>query len=391
MPIKMKDQIDYSLIWKYFNSSLSKEENEELKEWIQADKSHQEYFQKLEKQIKSGDTGIEQLDSYKALKNIKLAPKHKKSYKWPLSIAASILIIVAAYMGYELFKPRAQELIITENIQFEPGVKKATLVLDSGEKLELESKKDTLIKEAETLIENSDDQLNYTSVSKKKKVLKPKKEQKFNTLIVPRGGEYNLVLSDGTEIKLNSESILKYPIHFNKKERFVHLSGEAFFEVKTDSLRPFIIKSGDHIVKVYGTSFNIKSYDNEKVIATTLVEGKVTISDNRKNAKEHLLQPGFQSIYDKNTSEFKQIKVDIKQYTSWKDGRFYFRNMRLDEMTEILGRWYDVEFEFKNENLKALRFNGNLKRYDNIQNILNQLRKTNEITFTAYEKIIYVN
>jgi ferric-dicitrate binding protein FerR (iron transport regulator) len=96
-------------------------------------------------------------------------------------------------------------------------------------------------------------------------------------------------------------------------------------------------------------------------------------------------------MYKKESAEFEQKKVDIKQFTSWKDGRFYFRNMPVEEITQILGRWYNVEFKFKNKDAKKLTFTGNLKRYENIQSILNQLGKTNEITFYAYDQIIYVD
>ncbi len=387
----MKNKIDYSLIWKYFNATLNNKEQEELNQWLQEDKSHQAYFEKLKSRQQQKEVDYVIKDSQNAWEDIRLTSKQNKNYKWQFGVAASFIFIVLAYFGYIYFKPNSQDLIPGNEIRFEPGEKRATLVLDNGERLDLDSKKDTLIKEAATVIRNKESQLNYQPVVQAKREDKKVIQEKFNTLIVPRGGEYNLLLSDGTEIKINSESILKYPVKFTKGHRHVQLIGEAFFNVKTDSLSPFIVASGKHIVKVYGTSFNIKSYQNEDKIITTLVEGKVSVSDNLKNVNECLLEPGYQSIYKKSSPGFELQKVDINQFVSWKDGRFYFRNMRLDEMTNILGRWYNVEFEFKNKEAKNLRFNGNLKRYENIQTILNQLRKTNEITFTAYEEIIYVN
>lgn len=388
----MKDSFDYSIIWKYFNASLTASEDEKLNEWLDASPTHNIYFENLKaQQENNANTDNFSINSSSVWRNIKLAPKRKKQHFWKIGIAASVLLIVAAYFGYEALKTEPEQIIYSvENIQFEPGVKKATLILDSGEKLELESEKDTLIHEAEVIIKNSKSQLNYQT-SRKVTAKELEQEIKYNTLIVPRGGEYNLILSDGTEVKLNSETILKYPIIFEEDQRNIQLVGEAYFNVKTDSLRPFVVTSGEHVVKVYGTSFNLKSYKNDNYTATTLVEGLVTVSSNASTAVEQVLTPGYQSIYHKESNKFEQQKVNMKEYTSWKDGRFYFRNMRLDEMTQVLGRWYDVEFQFKNENAKGLKFNGNLKKYENIQTILNQLVKTNEITFSAYEKIIYVD
>lgn len=387
----MKKDIDYSIIWKYFNASLSTSEEKELNDWLDADIKHLQHFEKLKEkqpQIPHTDSNISNSDI--AWQNIRLTPKHPKRHFWKIGVAASILLIVGVYSGYKLHIEKANKIISAENIQIEPGVKKATLVLNSGQKLELESKKDTLIKEAEVTIENSNSELNYKK-NEKEKAPKRAKEIQYNTLIVPRGGEYDLILSDGTEVKINSESILRYPVVFEKGKRNVELIGEAFFHVKTDSLRPFFVTSAEHQVKVYGTSFNVKSYKNDDYIATTLVSGKVTVSSDKKDAAEQLLKPGYQSIYKKESAEFEQKQVDIKEFTAWKDGRFYFRNMPLEEITQILARWYDVDFKFKNKTVKNLTFNGNLKRYDNIQLILNQLGKTNEITFYAYDQIIYVD
>jgi transmembrane sensor len=383
--------MDYSILWKYFNASLSKTEEEELNKWLATDKKHALYFERLkEQQAQNLNTGNFNINSSDAWKNIKKAPKRQKQHFWKIGIAASILLLIATYFATEIFISEPETLLSAENIQFDPGVKKATLILDSGEEVKLESKRDTLIHEADVTIKNTKSQLNYQT-SKELTNKKVKQEIKYNTLIVPRGGEYNLTLSDGTEVKVNSESILKYPVTFTNEHRNVQLIGEAFFEVKTDSLRPFTVTSGEHIVKVYGTSFNVKSYQNDDYIATTLVEGKVAVSTTIKDAIEQELKPGCQSVYQKELNEFNQQKVNIKEFTAWKEGRFYFRDMRLDEMTEILGRWYDVEFQFRNENTKGLTFNGNLKKYENIQTILNQLVKTNEITFYAYDKIIYVD
>lgn len=130
-------------------------------------------------------------------------------------------------------------------------------------------------------------------------------------------------------------------------------------------LRPFIVRSGNISIKVYGISFNVNSYDNEENIATTPVEGKVKVFT-ADNKLEEELKPREQTIYSKNLFTIEKKSVDIGEFTSWKEGRFYFRSMRMDQINKILLRWYDVNFEFKNDDIRSLRFNGNSKRYNNI-------------------------
>ncbi|MCL3781354.1 FecR family protein [Prolixibacteraceae bacterium JC049] len=381
----MKGRIDYELIWKSFNDNLSESEQEELNEWLQSDEKHLAFFNNMKK-VKSGTSWKSYSASQKKATwgKLNLTKKNNKTLYRRLTAIASVAVVLFGIVIWQML-PKPVEPVLAQNISFDPGVKKATLVLNSGKKLELTAKKDTVIKRKNVLIKNNNSQLNYHATPKKVK------KTKFNKLMVPRGAEYYLTLSDGTNVWVNSETIIRYPVVFEKKRRRVEVIGEAYFEVKTDSLRPFIVMSGEHSVVVYGTSFNVKSYPNEDQIETTLVEGKVKVKANFLEQRETFLTPGHQSVFSKKTGSLKKQKVNTKPYTSWKDGRFYFRNMTLEEIMGTLERWYDVKFVFKNEKDKLLRFNGNLKRYDNIQTILNQLMKTNEITFTAYENIIHVN
>ncbi|MCK3685434.1 FecR family protein [Maribellus sp. YY47] len=385
----MKDFIDYKIIWKYFNSWLSEEEKEELHRWLDESSEHRDYFSRLQATY-NAPKEHPVVNAPKAWKKIAIDNPFRMKYR--LLFRAAAFIFVLCSLGIVIYWQKTQpqkELIALEEIKFEPGIKKATLVLDNGSKLDLEAEKDTLIQQAEVTIKNNDSRLNYQANHQRKKEDK-ENTIVYNTLMVPRGGEYDLEFSDGTKVTINSGSVLRYPVNFGKGPREVQLIGEAFFEVKTDSTRPFIVHSANLAVKVYGTSFNINSYDEEQQITTTLVEGKVKVCLCDNNVEQELT-PGEQSIYSKNSLSIEKKTVDVMEFTSWKDGRFYFRNMRMDEITKILSRWYDVDFKFENNDIRSIRFNGNLKRYDNIQNVLNKLSKTNEITFTAYEKTIFLN
>lgn len=389
----MKDFIDYSIIWKFIHSNLDEEEKNELDRWLEADTGHRAYFEKAVQDAKN-KTIIESTSVNKNPKTVQTFISVKKSFRQKTiylgKVAALVLLIVSAGYGVFILNKNPEKELNLSEISFDPGIQKATLVLNNGEQLDLEAGKDTLLLQKETEIRNSGSKLQYQTLSKNKQF--PEEETiQYNTLLVPRGGEYTLVLSDETKVHLNSESILKFPVNFTGDVREVHLKGEAYFEVKTDASRPFIVNTGSVITKVFGTSFNVNSYPEKDLITTTLVEGNVTISKVGANAAEVQLLPGEQGNFSKTGETIQKTKVDISEYTAWKDGRFVFRDKTLQEITDILGRWYDVDFVFENRDISTIRFTGNLKRYENIQQILSKISKTNEIKFTAYEKTIYLN
>lgn len=389
----MKDFIDYSIIWKFIHSNLDEEEKNELDRWLEADTGHRAYFEKAVQDAKN-KTITESTSVNKNPKTVQTFISVKKSFRQKTiylgKVAALVLLIVSAGYGVFILNKNPEKELNLSEISFDPGIQKATLVLNNGEQLDLEAGKDTLLLQKETEIRNSGSKLQYQTFSKNKQF--PEEEAiQYNTLLVPRGGEYTLVLSDETKVHLNSESILKFPVNFTGDVREVHLKGEAYFEVKTDASRPFIVNTGSVITKVFGTSFNVNSYPEKDLITTTLVEGNVTISKVGANAAEVQLLPGEQGNFSKTGETIQKTKVDISEYTAWKDGRFVFRDKTLQEITDILGRWYDVDFVFENRDISTIRFTGNLKRYENIQQILSKISKTNEIKFTAYEKTIYLN
>lgn len=386
----MKKQIDYWLIWKSLNDTLTDSEKNKLENWLQSDISHKDYYEKIKRRhhqnIKNNLDPDVNLDvAWKRVSSKHINAKFFHRYVKLISIAAGIILVLL--LGYySQDRPVGEDRLVSlENISVSPGMKKATLILNDGEKVELDSSKNIILEKSDVLIRNSNKSLDYQHTSNQIPA------ENFNQLVVPRGGEYFLRLADGTEIWVNSETVLRYPVVFGQNERRIELIGEAYFEVKSDSLWPFIVASGEQTIRVLGTSFNVKSYADEDEIVTSLVEGVVTIQVNGENTFWEILEPGIQSVYIKGSDRIKLQKVDMKQFTSWKDGRFYFRKKPVGEILKTLSRWYDVEFVVKSIDLEQLQFNGNLKRYDNIQPILNQLSKTNEIKFSAYGKTIIVD
>ena len=170
-----------------------------------------------------------------------------------------------------------------------------------------------------------------------------------NTLVVPRGGFYSIVLSDGTKIRLNAESRLIYPVAFTGQERVVQLTGEAYFEVAAEIDHPFRVICGTREVVVTGTKFNISTYTGE--LCATLAEGTVSVANGRE---QQCLQPGQQAVVSDEEICVRQVETSL--YTAWVEGKFVFDNARLEDIVKTLTRWYDVEFDFKEPSLKELTF-----------------------------------
>lgn len=213
---------------------------------------------------------------------------------------------------------------------------------------------------------------------------KQEKETCSNRLEVPRGGEYHLILSDGTKVWMNSESRLEYPMTFGDS-REVKLEGEAYFEVTRDTARPFLVHVDGMSVKVLGTEFNVNTHREQKV-QTVLVKGKVEIEAD--GGQVAILKPGEMGELTGKRVEVK--RVNIRKYTAWRYGEFYFENATLDEIMEELMSWYGMEAVFINQSLRERKFSGVLKRGETVQDILRKIERTTSVHFTIQNKIIKI-
>lgn len=212
-------------------------------------------------------------------------------------------------------------------------------------------------------------------------------EMKYNILSVPNGGEYQVILADGTHVHLNAASELKYPVFFSGDKREVFLKGEAFFDVAKDSEHPFIVKVGPMHVKVLGTRFNINAYRTDGIYETTLTEGKVEVS-NQMTTKRVVLSPNQQAQL--KDGQLSVREVDASLYTSWINGKFYFEKEFLSEITAQLERWYDIHFFFTREALKQEKFTGVILKDYTIEQILTIIEKTTNVKFSVNGKTVVV-
>lgn len=202
-------------------------------------------------------------------------------------------------------------------------------------------------------------------------------EIKYATESTYRGEQKTVTLPDGSVVRLNAESSITFPEQFASSDtRDIQLTGEAFFEVRRDEERPFIIRSANVITTVLGTEFNVRAYPGDKTIAVTVATGKVRIeaSDNQQtNTRSEILLPGEQGLYDHLSASLVKSPVNIEKFLAWKDGTILLEGASLEEATEILGRWYDADFVFKNPGLKTCTIDGKF-RNDELENILENLR-----------------
>ncbi|HEX5553503.1 MAG TPA: FecR domain-containing protein [Chitinophagaceae bacterium] len=272
---------------------------------------------------------------------------------------------------------------VKDNIQ--PGGNKAVLTLASGKRLILDSMHNGLMAHQGNtkVLKLNGGQLAYEGVKGDKQ-----KEQKllYNTIATPRGGQYRIILADGTKIWLNAASSLHFPTAFTGRTRTVTVSGEVYLEVAKDPGRPFIVQAGGARVEVLGTRFNVNTYD-EKVVRTTLANGAIRISERDES---RLLRPGEQAILDKKTAAINIRKVRVDRVLAWKAGFFSFNNTNIRTIMEEVARWYDVRIKYATEDLATKNFSGVISRYSNVEALLERLTLTGTVHFRVEGKQITV-
>lgn len=199
-----------------------------------------------------------------------------------------------------------------------------------------------------------------------------------STMAVPAGGEYKIILSDGTKAWVNSESRLQYPYAFNIDKRSVKLDGEAYFDVVKNEKQPFEVITRNAVITDLGTKFNVCSYANDDFEQITLEEGLVSV---KYNGQEFKLEPGMQLKIDTKNNKAEVNTVDVNQYISWKDGLFRFQEMNLSELTNKIQRWYGIDFAFKDESCRNSRFTGAVSRNTGFKDFIGLIESTTDVKF----------
>jgi len=361
----MNQQEAEQLIDKYLKGIATPEERILIERW---------YNKISEEKSLSNDDDFEHLSAQlwqNTLEAANLKNKSKKTFRlWPAAaVAASVSIFLLA--GIHFFAIRkvktANNIVVRHQSPREilPGGNKAMLILASGKHISLEdNKKGEIAKEGNAIIhKNAAGQVSYQAQALDS-------EFAFNTLITPRGGQYSVILADGTKVTLNAASSLKYPTNFNGSYREVELSGEGYFEVAHNPQKPFRVKSNGQTIEVLGTHFDINCYSNEPFVRTTLLQGSVKVSSEQGKV---LLQPGEQSRLDvSGKSALEVARVNTDEIIAWKDGLFRFKESSIKEVMRNAERWYNVDVSYTG-NGPNIKITGSMSRNVNFSGFVKLL------------------
>ncbi|BDD08012.1 anti-sigma factor [Fulvitalea axinellae] len=357
----MRDKDKFSdLITKHLTGNLDRDGYERLSKYLEGAGEYGEMmsdavFDFLEKD----NSPLGSYSERKVLSNIrkKISKRSaKRRYlQWGIGVAASVsLLFVFMFGSFQ----ESQDGELIGGIQGNTG--EVTLTLADGTVVSLEAGPDSLLERGSGFIRVIDQK----SLAYKKKGFQSLAEE-FNTISVPYGKRYSLVLSDGSRVSLNSGTVLKYPVIFKGTERRVELvSGELYCEIKKNKSKPFYVDAARVSVRVLGTSFNFSAYSNERLTRTVLVEGKVGVIPRGQiydTKKAVLLDPGQSFAFDKLTKKGKKETVDVEKYTSWKDGRLTISRMTLDEILQRIERWHGVRIENRAKRIGTQEYSGAFK------------------------------
>ena len=377
------------LISLYMVGEISREEMDRLMGWVEMSDANRAFFQKV-----SGDDAWKEryaryrkIDEKAAFTRFERRIKGRRVYfrQW-IGYAAAVCLVIGLVTWFWTGKNESkQPMVVAESIQ--PGEMKATLKLSTGEEIRLDGKtEETVSTEGSMQVRNTNDGIIYEQQDTLSG--NGRDENRFNTLKTSRGGEYSVILSDGTVVYLNSASELRYPVQFNERERIVYFSGEGYFEVAKDRERPFHVVVDDMRIRVYGTEFNVNTF-KETGVQTVLLEGSVGISVKGKQ-EEYRLKPSQMAEFNRKDLSVEVKDVNPESFVAWKAGFFAFDEESLEEIMNTLARWYDVEVFYVNNDLKNLHFTGHLKRYDQITTILKAIESAVTVKFSVKGRTISV-
>ncbi|WP_114940611.1 FecR family protein [Mucilaginibacter endophyticus] len=382
------------LIAKYMRNELSEQEKLQLDQWLQADARNQELFKKLtdEHLLNNELETFSATDKAKAWHNITKSTGFKRKnnkLRW-IGYAAAVLLLAALAIPLNKRRPAEQpQNLANQHKDIPPGTNKAVLTLADGSTIVLDSAKHGQIASQQNVLirEDENGKVVYEAAHETQEPAAPAPAETIamNMLATPRGGQYQVVLPDGTKVWLNAASSLKYPTAFTGNERRVELTGEAYFEVSKDPSKPFNVKTASQTVTVLGTHFNINSYTDEGATKTTLLEGSVRVTSNTGQSVK--IKPGEQAVNTLSNININE-NANIDEAVAWKNGKFVFSNTDLQTIMRQLSRWYDVDVEYQGKTAQK-HYMGRISRNVPVSQIF-EILKTSGLNFTINGRKIIV-
>lgn len=352
------------LLEKYLRGQISQEEVNTLMDSLEDDTMRQQW--------EAAITGM--------LADQPRKHQHTRIY----AVAATILALVATGLLYfnRVQDPIKQPALTTTTPPIIPGGNKAILTLADGSQITLDSAGNGAIAHQGNaqVIKLNNGQLVYKTDNR------ATKERLRNNLVTPKGGQYMVILPDGSKVWLNAATSLSYPTAFTGSTREVQLNGEAYFEIAPDAAMPFIVKVNNSTVKVLGTHFNIMGYEDEHNTSTTLLEGAVEVQHHHTNVRLH---PGEQAQIHQDQLTINK-EVDVEAAIAWKNGYFHFNHASLPAVLRQISRWYDVDIVYEAE-VPAREFGGKIERKSSLNDVLKILALSNVHYTVKGRQIIITN
>lgn len=370
------ERIGY-LILKKLKGNLSSEEEHELELWMSESEEHRQLAERLSdpRHLAEAYERENRVDWHRPMEDMqrRVSKIRRRSFMRKAVPAAAAIFVIAFVVGAFWLIPGLNKTkhadIIAETLELSdltPGKTGAVYRGTNGRTMLLSASDTSIVANQIEMDGKKSERGEWVNLS----------------LEVGRGREFKIVLEDSTVVWLNSESTLCYPEKFAANSRRVSVTGEAYFEVHHEKNRPFIVDIGGEMIKVYGTTFNVRGYKDEEAILTTLETGKISISDIQNRDAELFLYPGHQARFDKATSEVRMKEVDTEIVTGWRQGKFVFEETPLSTIMRDLSRWYDFNYEFAEEDLKNIIFMGSVSRYADFRTIISILEDGGEVKFS---------
>ena len=372
-------------------ANVSTEEEERLlEEWRAASKRNEAFFQHfreenfLNRKLDMMAEANVKSAWYLAEKRMdrKTSEERRRRFRVYMNYAAvAVGIVFCVTLLYVLNRPEQEDRTLAR--QEVKMSKEAHLVLGDGRIVKIEKSGNQAIDESGGVtIYKESNHLDYSrSKEGEDSVLV------YNEMYTLNGMEYMMILADGTQVFLNAESKLRYPVRFHG-DRVIEFEGEGYFCVAKDSLHPFIVKTKGMEVKVLGTEFNLRAYHDENSFQTTLVKGSVQV---KSGENQYKIKPGEQAVYEQASGLLSTREVDVSIYTAWHHAEIKFKDTPMEEVANNLTRWYGVTFKFLDEESKRVELGGCINRYEDITPILDMLRRTELINVVLEDSIVYIS
>ena len=382
----MNDKI-WQWIGDYCSGLMDKSEEQELRAWMDEAEENKLFFMEGVKMVREYQVVTRSdknaSDSLKHVRE-KIKARGRRQLWIQITAVASVVILFALSFAFFYMPELERESPVSAKVH--AGGMKATLIVANGIQVDLmqDNLQDVVRQYGATVLEDKKNELRYDNVEVNEEI---EEKPVYHTISTPVGGEYHFTLADGTMVWLNSSSRLTFPTRFTGDAREVLVEGEVYFGEQHDESKPFIVRVNDVSVRVLGTEFCISAYPENEGVMTTLVRGAVQVTSGNNQV---VLKPGYQAVVDQYSGAISQRAVELSLYTSWVRGIFEYENMELNDIMVQLARWYDVQFTFSASECKERRFTGVIRKYEDLNDVLDMIEKTTNVKFIINGKNVTI-